>query len=122
LDENGGPIIIPQDGRKVQISVDGTISLGNEIIAKVQLVEFTNPQLLRKQGSSKYETDQETSVAENSSLHQGSLESSNVTAVKELVRLVDIQRSYESIGKFLDKEAERQRNVVRRLGREAQAT
>jgi flagellar basal body rod protein FlgG len=86
------------------------------------LVEFSNPQLLKKQGSSKYETDQETSVAENSSLHQGSLESSNVTAVKELVRLIDIQRSYESIGKFLEKEAERQKIVVRRLGREAQAT
>jgi flagellar basal body rod protein FlgG len=42
--------------------------------------------------------------------------------VKELVRLIDIQRSYESIGKFLEKEAERQKNVVRRLGREAQAT
>lgn len=120
LDENGGPIIIPQDGRKVQISLDGTISVGNEIVAKVQLVEFINPQLLTKQGSSKYETDQETSAAENSSIHQGSLESSNVTAIKELVRLVDIQRSYESIGKFLDKEAERQKNVVRRLGREAQ--
>ena len=106
----------------MQISVDGTISVGNEVIAKVQLVEFLNPQLLRKQGSSKYETDQETIAAENSSIHQGSLESSNVTAIKELVRLVDIQRSYESIGKFLDKEAERQKNVVRRLGREAQGT
>ena len=42
--------------------------------------------------------------------------------IRDRVRLVDIQRSYESIGKFLDKEAERQKNVVRRLGREAQGT
>ena len=82
LDENGGPIIIPQDGRKVQISVDCTISVGNEIIAIVQLVEFSNPQLLKKQGCSKYETAQEPSVAEHSSLHQGSLERAYVTAVK----------------------------------------
>ena len=120
IDDAGGPIIIPQDGRKVEIAIDGTVSLDNEIVAKLQLVEFDDVQLLKKKGSSKYETTQEALPAENSTLHQRTLETANVTAVKELVRMVDIQRSYEAIGKFLEKEAERQQNVVRRLGRESQ--
>lgn len=122
LDEDGGPIVIPQDGRKIQISNDGTISLNGEITAKIKLFEFDNTQSLKKKGNSKFETDQEPKTAENSQILQGSLETANVTAVKELVRMVDIQRSYESIGKFLEKEAERQKSTVRRLGRESQAS
>ena len=121
LDEDGGPIIIPQDGRKMQISNDGTISLNGEIVAKIKLFEFDNTQSLKKKGNSKFETDQDPKPAENSQILQGSLETANVTAVKELVRMVDIQRSYDSIGNFLEKEAERQKTAVRRLGRESQA-
>jgi flagellar basal-body rod protein FlgF len=121
LDEDGGPIVIPQDGRKMQISNDGTISLNGEIVAKIKLFEFDNTQALKKKGNSKFETDQDPKTAENSQILQGSLETANVTAVKELVRMVDIQRSYDSIGKFLEKEAERQQTAVRRLGRESQA-
>ena len=121
LDEGGGPIVIPQDGRKMQISNDGTISLNGEIIAKIKLFEFDNTQALKKKGNSKFETDQDPKTAENSQILQGSLETANVTAVKELVRMVDIQRSYDAIGKFLEKEAERQQTAVRRLGRESQA-
>jgi flagellar basal-body rod protein FlgF len=121
LDEDGGPIIIPQDGRKMQVSNDGTISLNGEIVAKIKLFEFENTQSLKKKGNSKFETDQDPKVAENSQILQGSLETANVKAVKELVRMVDIQRSYDSIGKFLEKEAERQQTAVRRLGRESQA-
>jgi flagellar basal-body rod protein FlgF len=121
LDEDGGPIIIPQDGRKMQISNDGTISLNGEVAGKIKLFEFENTQSLKKKGNSKFETDQEPKTAESSQILQGSLETANVTAVKELVRMVDIQRSYDSIGKFLEKEAERQQTAVRRLGRESQA-
>jgi flagellar basal-body rod protein FlgF len=117
VDDGGAPIVIPMDGRKLQIGVDGTISLDNEIIAKIKIVEFESPHLLQKRGDSKFITTEEPKDPTNSSVLQGKLETSNVTAVKELVRMVDIQRSYESITKFLDREADRQKNLIQRLAR-----
>ena len=62
-------------------------------------------------------TPEEPKDATNSSVLQGKLETSNVTAVKELARMVDIQRSYESITKFLEREADRQKTLIQRLAR-----
>ncbi len=117
VDDAGAPIIVPLDGRKLQIGVDGTISLDNEIIAKIKLAEFDSPHLLQKRGDSKFETTEQPREPINSRVLQGKLETSNVTAVKELVRMVDIQRSYEAINKFLEREGERQRTAIQRLGR-----
>ena len=117
VDDGGAPIVIPMDGRKLQIGVDGTISLDNEIIAKIKIVEFESPHLLQKRGDSKFITPEEPKDATNSRVLQGKLETSNVTAVKELARMVDIQRSYESITKFLEREADRQKTLIQRLAR-----
>ena len=62
-------------------------------------------------------TTEEPKDPTNSRVLQGKLETSNVTAVRELVRMVDIQRSYESITKFLDREADRQKTLIQRLAR-----
>jgi len=117
VDDGGAPIVIPLDGRKLQIGVDGTISLDNEILAKIKLVEFDSPHLLQKRGDSKFETPEQPREPVNSTVLQGKLETSNVTAVKELVRMVDIQRSYEAVNKLLDREARRQTDLIKRLGR-----
>ena len=80
--DDGAPIVIPMDGRKLQIGVDGTISLDNEIIAKIKIVEFESPHLLQKRGDSKFITPEEPKDATNSRVLQGKLETSNVTAVR----------------------------------------
>ena len=48
---------------------------------------------------------------------QGSLEASNVVAIKELTRMIEIQRNFESVRKLIDNEGERNRSAVQRLGR-----
>ena len=79
------------DGRKLQIGVDGTISLDNEIIAKIKIVEFESPHLLQKKATVSLLLQKNQKDPTNSSVLQGKLETSNVTAVRELVRMVDIQ-------------------------------
>lgn len=117
VDEDGAPIVIPQDGRKLQIGLDGTISLDSEIIGKMMLVEFDALHLLQKNGDSVFETTETPKDPQRSQILQGNLETGNVTPVKELVRMIDIQRSYDAVKSFLDREAERQQTAVRRLGR-----
>jgi flagellar basal-body rod protein FlgF len=120
VDEDGAPIVIPLEGGKIEIGRDGSVSAGAEIIAKIQVVEFKFLHLLQKNGDSLFESTEVPQDPVNSTILQGSLERANVTPVKELVRMIDIQRSYDAVKGFLDREAERQQTVVRRLGRNSQ--
>jgi flagellar basal-body rod protein FlgF len=117
VDEDGQPIVIPLEGGKIEIGRDGSVSAGVEIIAKIRIGEFNFLHLLQKNGDSLFETTEQPKDPVNSTILQGSLEGGNVTPVKELVRMIDIQRSYDAVKAFLDREAERQQTVVRRLGR-----
>lgn len=117
MDADDNPILIPQDGRKVEVSKDGTISAGAEILAVLKYVEFDEISRMNKRGSSLYETTEAPKDAENSELLPGHLESSNVKAISELTRLIEIQRTYEGVKNMLDREAERLRESVRKLGR-----
>lgn len=117
LDEDDNPILIPRDGRRVEFASDGTINAGNEVIGRLQVVEFDALHLMQKTGNSMFETTEEPKPATRSALLQGQLEGSNINAVKELTRMIEVQRSYEAVKGMLDREAERQRTTTQRLGR-----
>lgn len=117
LDDNNNPIVLPLDGRRMEFAADGTINAGNEVVGRLQIVEFDSLHLMQKNGSSMFETTEQPKPAENSALLQGQLEGSNVTAVKELTRMIEVQRSYEAVKTMLDREAERQKTATQRLGR-----
>ncbi|WP_037118441.1 flagellar basal body rod C-terminal domain-containing protein, partial [Rhodobacter capsulatus] len=46
---------------------------------------------------------------------QGAVEQSNVDPVREIARMVEVQRAYELGQTFLDREDERIRNVISTL-------
>jgi flagellar basal-body rod protein FlgF len=50
-------------------------------------------------------------------IKQGFLESSNVSPIQEIARMVEVQRAYEAGQRFLESEDERQRNTIQALGR-----
>ncbi|WP_323795939.1 flagellar basal-body rod protein FlgF [Nisaea sp.] len=116
MDTDDNPIFIPQDGRKIEISPDGTISAGPEVLGILKVVEFDDLPRMQKRGGSTFETTEQPRPPERSKMLQGHLETSNVSAISELTRLIDIQRSYESVKNMLDQEAERLRTSVRKLG------
>lgn len=116
MDQGDNPIFIPQDGRKIEISPDGTISAGIDVLGILKVVEFDDLARMQKRGGSLFETTEAPKQAENSELLQGHLETSNVSAISELTRMIDVQRSYEGVKQMLDREAERLRNSVRKLG------
>ena len=116
MDVNDNPLFIPQDGRKIEISPDGTISAGPEVLGILKVVEFDDLQRMQKLGGSTFETTEAPKPAERSKMLQGYLETSNVSAITELTRMIEIQRSYDSVKRMLDREAERLRDSVRKLG------
>jgi len=97
-----GPIKI--DGSNVSIDVDGQVVVENDPVGKIVVVDFEQPALLRKEGSSYYlyqgeETDIFTS--EDVNVRQGYIEMSNTNPVEEMIKMVEALRIFESAQKAI---------------------
>jgi flagellar basal-body rod protein FlgG len=108
-------IIIPENALSITIGSDGIVSVtqpGNPAPAQVgvlQLADFVNPAGLQPIGGNLYvETGASGAPVVGSpdtnnlgSLIQGSIESSNVNVVEELVNMIETQRAYEMNSKAI---------------------
>jgi len=116
LDETGSPIQINQDNPDIDIAPDGTITLGAEQTQKLQIVKFENSHNLKVLGNGYYDADGEEAIpAEEATLHQGSLEQSNVQPILEMTSMVDVLRSYQAAQKLLDAEHDMQMKSIEEL-------
>ena len=120
LDEGNNPILVPPGSNSLQIAQDGTIASDGEILGKLQIVSFDSEMLMKSIGDGLLKTDQEPQLAEAARITQGALEGSNVQSMMEMTKLIEIHRSYERMANFIKNEDERQRDLIRRIGRPPQ--
>jgi flagellar basal-body rod protein FlgF len=113
---DGGPITIAPDDGDISFGADGTISGKQGQLGKLRLVDFANPRALVKQGESLYSTTQAANPAENVSLAQGMLESSNVQPVVEISRMIEVMRSYEATSSLEKGASDMKRQAIQKLG------
>lgn len=106
LDTGGSPIEIGEN-RNIAVGPDGTISAGGEELGSLEVRIFDNPRDLLRLGHGLY-GDREGAVqgrargdGDNVTVRSGYLELSNVNAVDELVRMIDVQRSYQTFQKAM---------------------
>ena len=101
---NSGPIALPPFSN-VEIGMDGTISiqpLGQTantlaVIDRIKLVEVETEQLIRGDDGLMRLPEGETAAASaNVQVISGSLEGSNVNAVEEMVKMIDLARRFEA--------------------------
>ncbi|MCW0234232.1 MAG: flagellar basal-body rod protein FlgF [Ferrovibrio sp.] len=118
LDNRGRDIIIP-DGQGVPaMAVDGTINVGQQQVAKIDLVNFENEQELRKTAQGLFATTQEpTAAPATTTLVQGMLEASNIEPIVEMTNMIELLRQYQSTQSLLDGENDRLKMAIQRLGR-----
>jgi len=99
LGENG---IIRIVGGPVTVSPDGTISVNGAVAGRVKLVEFPPGTALESVGKTYYSAPAKSDVpAKQSTIAQGSLESSNVNPVASAVEPVAVQRYAEMMQRAL---------------------
>ena len=120
LDDGNNPILVPPGSNSLQIAQDGTIASDGEILGKLQIVSFDSEMLMKSIGDGLLKTDQEPQLAEAARITQGALEGSNVQSMMEMTKLIEIHRSYERMANFIKNEDERQRDLIRRIGRPPQ--
>lgn len=81
------------------VNLQGKMFSGDRPLGQISIVEFRDPQALRKESSSLYIANdaKNRQIAEKTAVQQGFIESSNVNAVQEMTELIKAHRNFESI-------------------------
>jgi flagellar basal-body rod protein FlgF len=113
----GGRITI--SGRKVEISNAGAISVDGSEVGKLKIVDFKKKDALVKRGNGFFEASgkAEQAAVDAPDVRSGYLETSNVQAMKEMVEMIDIQRSFEAYLKVMQTISEQDRMSTNRIGK-----
>lgn len=115
MGQGDSPIIFAPNEVNISVAPDGTVSTENGVVAQMKVVKFEDQQMMRKVGDSLYETNEQPQELTNPQIAQYMVESSNVQAVSEITTMTKILREYQSIQQLIDKEHERQMNVIQTM-------
>jgi len=80
----------------IKIGHDLQIEVGEEVLGRLKLVDFSSPQNLLAMGAGLYKGSDDGSAATDSSVLQGYLETSNVNTVDEIVQMMSLTRHFET--------------------------
>lgn len=97
-----GPITIR--GEAFTINRDGQIVDDNGSLGTLSIVDFKEPHLLKKEGSSLYNyagVQTDIMPAENPNVQQSYLEKSNVNPSEEMIKMIEAYRNFESVQKAI---------------------
>lgn len=113
----GGDIVIPPEATEISIDRKGVVSTQDGPIGQMMLAEFANYQELNPTGNGLYQTNAAPLPADKTQVIQGKLEGSNVQAVVEMTRMIDVLREYQAVQNMMQSEHERLRSSAQRLAK-----
>jgi len=99
---HNGPITI--EGNNIAIDTKGQVYSDNQPVGTIAVEEFSNPQLLSKEGRSYYGYQGEASgiaAADSPGVRQRYIEKSNVGATEEMIKMIETFRTFESVQKAI---------------------
>jgi flagellar basal-body rod protein FlgF len=112
LDNGGAPIIFEPQDREIAIGEAGDIIVDGQPRTTLGIMEFANPQMMERVGSTLYRADGLGQPATASKVAHGTLESSNINPVSELTRMIQVNRSVGSTAKLIDAQYELTRKTA----------
>ncbi len=113
LDIGGAAVFIPPDAHDFTVSGDGTLSADGQPLAQLGIVKPAADSRLNREDGVLFEHEGDLEPAEGASVLQGFLESSNVNAVGQVARMIEVQRAYELGQKFSEAESDRIREAIK---------
>lgn len=117
LNAEGQPIVVDPQGERPAIDGQGVIRINGAEVARVQIVAFADPENLGKIGDNLWEARGQATTPFEGVVTQGALEGSNVRAVVELTRIMEISRAYESAARIVRSADDLRQRAIDRLGR-----
>lgn len=115
----GTPIVFTPDDTDITITGNGSVTTNAGARGTLQLVGFPNEQELEKLGGNLYAANDGVEPLPDADVRvtQGVLEKSNVQSVREMSRLVEVQRAYEMQSNMLRQSDQMRQEAIRLLGR-----
>lgn len=117
-----GPIVFQPTDHDVNIAPDGTVTVQegtnrtDALRGKLRLVSFADAQRLLKEGSNLYSAEDGDAQPDlKSTIEQGYLEKSNVNAVGEMSRMIEVTRAYTQIATMLNQESDLHKTAIEQL-------
>ncbi len=111
----GGPIRFGPSETGIQFSQDGTVSSSAGAKGNLRIVEFANPQALKREGDNLFSGGTPV-AATQTRVMQGALEKSNVSSVRQIAEMIRVNRSYQSMAQLIKRQDELKRNAISVLG------
>ena len=126
LDNDGQQIFFEPTDRDIKIGENGIISARSpagdlEERGQIGLFEFEDEQKMERLNGQLYRTNQEPLEPVEARILQGTLEKSNISAVSELVRSVELSRNVNSTAKFIEVMYDLQRKTSNTYTKPAQS-
>jgi flagellar basal-body rod protein FlgF len=117
-----GPIVFQPTDHDINVAEDGTITVlqGNgrtdSLRGKLRLVSFPDAQKMLKEGLNLYSAGEGAPQADlKSVVRQGFIEKSNVNAVAEMSRMIEVTRAYSNISTLLQQEGDLHKTAIEKL-------
>ncbi len=115
LDPGGTPVFVPPNLTTVHVAADGTFSADGNPLGQIGVFRPTDPLSMVREDGIMFRSDGGAEPADQARVLQGFLEGSNVNAISQVARMIEVQRAYEMGQSFLEAEDERIRNAVKNL-------
>jgi flagellar basal-body rod protein FlgF len=122
VDQDGDPVdgnivVDPKKG-PVTISPNGVVSQSGQQVGKIPVYNFDSLAALSKAGNNQYSNDSNLTptAAPNAQVRQGFLEQSNVEPIRQITRLIEINRAYDAIANMMSSTEDLSNSSIQRLG------
>ena len=116
--DGGGAIVLDPKKGPVTISANGVVSQSGENVGKISLYNFDSLSALSKDGNNQYRNDSNLTPTASTSanMRQGFLEQSNVEPIRQITRLIEINRAYDAMNSMISSTSDLSSSAVQRLG------
>lgn len=116
-----GPLQLPQGPGQLNVTGNGQILNNNgESYGQIRVVQFENPQKLRKRGDTMFLQGENNEVIEdtqNVAVKHKVLEGSNTNPIDEMTEMVRVSRRYEMNQRSLSRQDQMLQQAIRQVGR-----
>lgn len=110
-----GPIEIPPNETGLTIAADGTISTNGGVKGRIKVVTFADETKLENEGENLFKGEN-PQISETPNVRQEMIERSNVRALTEVSRMIEVTRAYQSVSTMISEQSELQRTAIEQLG------
>jgi flagellar basal-body rod protein FlgF len=111
----GGPIQFDPSETDITIGEDGSISSSAGSKGKLAIAEFADPSALTRDGQNLWSGAAPVAPTQTRMI-QGAIEKSNVSGVREMTQMIQVQRAYETLAQLMQSQSDLRNTAVQQLG------